>query len=304
MKRLNVSIANTPYKQSQGLMFVKSMDEDAGMLFVFSSAQSLRFWGVNTYIPLDIAFVDSSGKIRQIEHIVPLSEKTVSCKIPCKYAIEANAGFFAAKRIEIGDKVTIHENGSHGYVEFEDQRRNIGRTGGNFTSRRIIAQLMDDDYAYGVDNVPEVQETEPNVPTLSQDDLWNYLEDNFDAPQEPEVNQDQMYPEQEEDIGEYPSQLPEKPEEEVEYPQFNNAFDASDWAQQNHEVMRISYTTQHGGSIVRDVEPHGQFFAETTSRQILVTYDETIGDIRAFVLMNIKSFAFTGDKFEPKFRIA
>jgi uncharacterized membrane protein (UPF0127 family) len=94
MGKLYVNIADTPSKQAQGLMFVKSMPEDEGMLFDFSRRQVLSFWGSNTFIPLDIAFVDEGGYIRKISKIAPMSEKMVTSDVPCKYAVEANHGYF------------------------------------------------------------------------------------------------------------------------------------------------------------------------------------------------------------------
>jgi uncharacterized protein len=311
MDKLYVNIADTPYKQAQGLMFVKTMERDRGMLFIFSRAEKLKFWGENTFMPLDIAFVDANGIIRKISHIAPLSKKVVSCDEPCKYAIEANDGYFSENKVEIGDKVSIFQNGSQGHVEFAKKRRNQLRTSGSAFNRRLLAQLMNDDYAYGLNEPSQEQnteqnagqETDQNVPTIRKEDLWQYLEDDFDQPKQPDVSPDAEQEQREEDVGDYPLELEQKPEPEQDYPQFNNAFDATEWAQQNGEMMRISYQTQHGSNIVRDVEPHGQFYADTTARQILVTFDATVGDIRAFILKNIRSFAFTGERFEPKFKV-
>ena len=69
MDKLYVKIADTPSKQAHGLMFVKKMENDHGMLFEFDRPQRLSFWGQNTFIPLDIAFCDSDGVIRKISHI-------------------------------------------------------------------------------------------------------------------------------------------------------------------------------------------------------------------------------------------
>lgn len=303
MERLYVKIADTPYKQAEGLMFVKNMEQDRGMLFVFSRNQELRFWGENTFIPLDIAFVDSDGIIRKISKISPLSKKVVSCSVPCKYAVETNDGYFAEKGIEVGCKMMVHQEGNSGYLTFAQPRRNSERKMGSAWTRPIIAQLMNDDYYSPQEQPPQQQEAEPNVPSLSKNDIWQYLEDDFDKPEQPEVEPGEKEKQEQEDVGEYPLEPEEKPQSEFEFPQFDNVFDATEWAQQNNEVMRISYTTQHGTGVVRDVEPHGQFYAGTTGRQILVTFDETVGDIRAFILKNIKSFAFTGDRFEPKFRV-
>lgn len=313
MERLYVSIADTPYKQAQGLMFVKTLDPDRGMLFSFSKEQKLKFWGENTFIPLDIAFVDAKGVIRKIAYIVPLSNKVVASDDLCKYAIEANSGYFAEKRIEAGDSIQIHQNGPHGHVEFLKERRNTIRTSRTAFNRRILAQLMSEDYAYDEQQPvqPTQQQQDPNIPVIRQEDLWKYLEDSFHEPQQ-KIDPDQM--QQQEDIGDYPLELDQVTEPEQDYPMFEDGPDedgrlkskqekASDYAEENSEVMRISYTTQHGAGIERDVEPHGIFQAETTGNRILVTWDQTVGDIRAYILENIKTFAFKGERFEPKFKI-
>ena len=102
---LKVEIADTPSKTQKGLMFRKSLGEDNGMLFKFSRPQKLSFWGLNTYIPLDIAFVNSQGKIVNISHISPLSTKSVSSDRACTMAIEANYGYFQKNKISSGDTI-------------------------------------------------------------------------------------------------------------------------------------------------------------------------------------------------------
>lgn len=94
LPKLHVKIADTPELQAKGLMFVRHMPKDVGMLFVFGSVQKLSFWGENTYLPLDIAFVNAKGFIENIDVINPMSKKSISSMGPCKYAIEANIGFF------------------------------------------------------------------------------------------------------------------------------------------------------------------------------------------------------------------
>lgn len=310
MDRLYVNIADTPYKQSQGLMFVKEMPQNKGMMFVFSGSQKLKFWGENTFIPLDIAFLDAEGIIRKIAHISPLSKKTVSCDIPCKYALEVNYGYFDDNKIEIGDQVKIENSKDVGYVTFDRKKRSSSRTSGSAMARRILSQLMNEEYAYDL-NKPTQQNTEDidqedsqkNVPVIRQEDLWQFLEDGMEEQPSDGIDPDENQQQQEEGFEDYPLEPEQKEELTQEYPQFGNVFDATDWAQQNGEVMRISYTTEHGTGIVRDVEPHGQFHADTTGRQILVTYDRAAGDIRAFILKNIGSFSFTGEQFEPKFKV-
>ena len=100
-------------------------------------------------------------------------------------------------------------------------------------------------------------------------------------------------------------ELPEIDEEKIqEYPTFPSVFQALRWAKQNKEVIRIEYTCKSGRDITRDVEPHGDFYAQTTHRRIFVTFDEQIGDVRSFIGSNISNYIFTGQTFEPKFNFS
>ncbi|MFA5759267.1 MAG: DUF192 domain-containing protein, partial [Clostridia bacterium] len=103
---------------SKGLMFRKNLPEDSGMLFVFGKEDELRFWGKNTYIPLDIAFIGKNKEIKDIQKISPLSEKTIGGKEKCLYALEVNEGFFNKNNIKIGDKVEIINNKYESIVVF------------------------------------------------------------------------------------------------------------------------------------------------------------------------------------------
>jgi len=83
-----------------------SLQPDHGMLFVFDQPQRLAFWMKNTYIPLSIAFVDAGGAIINIEDMRPQDESTHWSRADALYAIEAKQGWFAAKGITPGMKVT------------------------------------------------------------------------------------------------------------------------------------------------------------------------------------------------------
>ena len=113
-------MADTINKQRQGLMFRKSLAEDAGMAFKFSSPKILKFWGLNTYIPLDIAFISPENKITKITNIKPMSMKTVSSDTDCCVAIEANMDFFAKNNISVGDEISIDsDNNGFPIVRFK-----------------------------------------------------------------------------------------------------------------------------------------------------------------------------------------
>lgn len=66
-------VADTPQKQERGLMFVKNLPENKGMIFVFENEQDLSFWMKNTLIDLDIVFLDSAKTVTRVAAEVPHS---------------------------------------------------------------------------------------------------------------------------------------------------------------------------------------------------------------------------------------
>ena len=115
---LNVEIADTPSALQKGLMFRNKLGEDDGMLFKFKYPQKLKFWGLNTYIPLSIAFVDKENKISNISYISPLSTRAVLSNSDCNMAIEANYDFFMKNKIKEGDKINIVKDNDTTFVSF------------------------------------------------------------------------------------------------------------------------------------------------------------------------------------------
>ncbi|WHX98430.1 DUF192 domain-containing protein [Neobacillus sp. DY30] len=105
---ITVQVADTPKKRDKGLMFVKNLPENEGMLFVFSAKTYGGFWMKNTLIPLSIAFLDSDGKILRILDMVPCKDDfcpTYDPEIYYHYALEVNLGWFDRNQIKEGDFV-------------------------------------------------------------------------------------------------------------------------------------------------------------------------------------------------------
>ena len=72
-------------------------------------------WMKNTFIPLDMLFVDGHGRIVNIhERAVPHSTDTISAAVPVRAVIELNGGVAARLGIKPGDEVKfpIFGNGS------------------------------------------------------------------------------------------------------------------------------------------------------------------------------------------------
>lgn len=105
--KIHIEIADTPVSLAYGLMDRKKLEWNSGMLFKFPSRREVSFWGKNTYIPLDVAFVNKDNTIFDIKQITPLSTRQVWSNGLCSMAIETNAGFFNKNNINIGHKIEI-----------------------------------------------------------------------------------------------------------------------------------------------------------------------------------------------------
>ena len=101
-----VEMAVTPEEQARGLMFRRSLPEGQGMLFDFQRDQELSFWMKNTYIPLDMIFIRSDGRIHRIaENTEPLSERLVPSLGPARAVLEVIAGTARKLGLAPGDRV-------------------------------------------------------------------------------------------------------------------------------------------------------------------------------------------------------
>ncbi len=102
---VTVEIADDPDVRSRGLMGRDSLPEDHGMLFVYPEEQILSFWMRNTRIPLDIAFIDRSGFILEIQQMEPHDDASHASKQPAMYALELRKGWFEDHGVEVGERV-------------------------------------------------------------------------------------------------------------------------------------------------------------------------------------------------------
>jgi uncharacterized membrane protein (UPF0127 family) len=88
-----VWLADTPPRQQQGLMFVRSLPPMRGMLFVWQSPKQLGMWMKNTYIPLDMVFIDAKGRIQQIvPNTTPHSLDVIRSSEPALAVLEIAGG--------------------------------------------------------------------------------------------------------------------------------------------------------------------------------------------------------------------
>ncbi len=106
---IDIEVAADDQMRARGLMYRESLPSDAGMLFVFRIEDYQGFWMKNTYIPLDILFVNAEKQIVTIHpNTTPLSEQNYASTQPALYVVEVNAGYCFNNNIKVGD-----------FIEFE-----------------------------------------------------------------------------------------------------------------------------------------------------------------------------------------
>tara|TARA_A100001035_G_C27377983_1_gene318739 strand:- start:71 stop:451 length:381 start_codon:yes stop_codon:yes gene_type:complete len=105
--KLNLVKVKTPKLKSKGLMNRRNrLKPGEGMLFVYNKPQFISMWMKNTYIPLDVLYLDENFIIEDIKHnMKPHKTTSYKSKVKCRYAIEINGGDAKLKNINIGTKV-------------------------------------------------------------------------------------------------------------------------------------------------------------------------------------------------------
>ncbi len=105
-QRVTVELARTGSERERGLMFRQSLESGRGMLFIFPTSERLQFWMKNTYIPLDMIFIDADLKVVGIEeNAEPLTLTARGPAVLARYVLEVPGGWSKKTGIEIGSKV-------------------------------------------------------------------------------------------------------------------------------------------------------------------------------------------------------
>ncbi|MET0280784.1 MAG: DUF192 domain-containing protein [Steroidobacteraceae bacterium] len=98
--------ADTEERSQQGLMWIRQLPRDYGMLFPLDPPRELFMWMKNTYVPLDMLFYDSTGRITHIHAgATPLSEAIIESSGKVSGVLEILAGEAQRRGIRIGDRL-------------------------------------------------------------------------------------------------------------------------------------------------------------------------------------------------------
>ena len=101
-----IEVARGETQQAYGLMYIRHLPKDAGMLFPYDPPREVAYWMKNTFIPLDMLFV---GRDHRIARIVadnrPHDVMPVRSQLPVMAVLELNGGEAQAQGIAVGDRV-------------------------------------------------------------------------------------------------------------------------------------------------------------------------------------------------------
>ena len=104
----NIEIAVTEKERSRGLMYRKELKQTEGMLFLYPEKQIIKMWMKNTLIPLDMIFINNSGKIIDIfKMTIPKDLTPIGPDVKLKGVLEINGGLTSYLNINKGDFI-IH----------------------------------------------------------------------------------------------------------------------------------------------------------------------------------------------------
>jgi uncharacterized membrane protein (UPF0127 family) len=111
ISRLDIELAETDEEINYGMMFRKSMDENTGMLFIRDNERQQSFYMKNTYVSLDIMFIDSDNKVVSIQkNAEPLNEKSLPSEGPAILILETVGGYADKYGIGKGTEIVYSRN--------------------------------------------------------------------------------------------------------------------------------------------------------------------------------------------------
>ncbi len=108
--KLVADIAATSDQRSKGLSVKDTLNENEGMLFVFSAEREHSFWMKNMKVPIDIIWLDNEQKVVHVEHSLDPCIPASFCPTyqpdgNSLYVLETVAGF--AQKYNVTDNTYV-----------------------------------------------------------------------------------------------------------------------------------------------------------------------------------------------------
>lgn len=271
--RVVVELADKPHLRERGLMFRHELEDGHGMAFVFDRPERHSFWGMNTFLPLDIAFVNPFGKIVTVGRIRPHDLTSVSSSEPCSLVVELPDGWLSKNGFRVGDECHLNTDGVQPCCIFNRSYK---------LAQKMPLTSLDPDRV----DFAEIRQSSEGEDVASTP-----------PPQADEVPADRAQIVTDPARSAADSQVSIS----VAVPNFSGVGDAVRWSVANRQSMLIEYLTEGGKIISREIEPHDMHFSEASRRQVVVSWDTTVGAPRNYLLTRIVRFSFPSRTFTRKF---
>ena len=111
IRKIDIELADEPSEIQYGMMYRKSMDPNTGMLFLMGEERPQSFWMKNTYVSLDIIFINDHNEVVNIQkNARPLSEESLPSEEPASKVLEVKGGFADQYGIGKGMKIAFKTN--------------------------------------------------------------------------------------------------------------------------------------------------------------------------------------------------
>jgi uncharacterized protein len=109
--KIDIEIADDEAERMRGLMDRFKLPDSAGMFFIFPDEIPRSFWMKNTYISLDIIYINADKEIVSIQkYTQPQTISSIPSEKPAMFVLEVNAGFTDKMNINPGDKIEFNFN--------------------------------------------------------------------------------------------------------------------------------------------------------------------------------------------------
>ena len=108
ISEIEAAVADDDKERASGLMNVKTLGDDQGMIFLFEQEEPRSFWMMNTFLSLDIIYVNARMEIVRIHrYTTPFSQEGLLSEKPAKYVVEVKAGYTSVHDINEGDMISF-----------------------------------------------------------------------------------------------------------------------------------------------------------------------------------------------------